>query len=148
MLAVYIPWLSGAELERVWKTLMSRPQSPAERPRHKQRWQTVLLAPIDRLRHRAPRPAYRVHHNPDEHSVRRAALLRMWDLGERLEFAADPAVVSRQLCVELPGQGRRQGADAGRALVPVLPGFWWMYPWCLVPGLSRACGWLVVRTFR
>jgi hypothetical protein len=148
MLAVYIPWLSGAELERVWKTLMSRPQSPSERPRHARRWQTVLLAPIDRLRHRAPRPAYRIRHNLDEPSVRRAALLRMWDLGERLQFEADPAVASMQLCVEVPGQKRRVDADAGRALVPVLPGFWWMYPWCLVPGLSRACGWLVVRTFR
>ena len=148
MLAVYIPWLSGAEIERGWKTLMSRPQSPAERPRRGKRWQTVLLAPIDRLRHRVPRPAYRIVHNPDLESVRRAALLRLWDLGERLEFTADPAVASRQLCVEVPDHGRRRDAEAGRALVAVLPGFWWMYPWCLVPGLSRACGWLVQRTFR
>ncbi|MBA3549270.1 MAG: HTTM domain-containing protein [Nannocystis sp.] len=148
MLAVYIPWLSGAELERVWRTLMSRPQSLSERPAHAKRWQMVLLAPIDRLRHRAPRAAYRVYHNPGEHSVRRAALLRMWDLGERLAFTADPAVAPLRLCVEIPGQARRCDAEAGRALVPVLPGFWWMYPWCLVPGLSRACGWLVLRTFR
>jgi hypothetical protein len=148
MLAVYIPWLSGAELERVWRTLMSRPQTLAERPRHAKRWQTIVLAPIDRLRHRAPRQPIRIHHNPGEDSVRRAALLRMWDLGERLEFTADPAVAPLKLCVERPGEARRCDAEAGRALVPVLPGFWWMYPWCLVPGLSQACGWLVLRTFR
>ena len=102
----------------------------------------------DSLSHRVPRPAYRIVHNPDLESVRRAALLRLWDLGERLEFTADPAVASRQLCVEVPDHGRRRDAEAGRALVAVLPGFWWMYPWCLVPGLSRACGWLVQRTFR
>lgn len=148
MLAVYIPWLSGAELERAWRTLMSRPLAPSERPRHPKRWQTVLLAPIDRLRHRAPRTPYRVHHHPGDDSVRRAALLRMWDLGGRLEFVADPAAAPLQLCVETPEHGRRCDAEAGRALVAVLPGFWWMYPWCLLPGLSRVCGRLVVRTFR
>jgi len=148
MLAVYIPWLSGAELERAWQTLMSRPLSPAERPRRPKRWQAALLAPVDRLRHRAPRPPYRVLHHPGEDSVRRAALLRMWDLGARLEFVADPTVAPLQLCVVTPEQGRRCDAEAGRALVAVLPGFWWMYPWCLLPGLSRACGVLVARTFR
>ena len=39
-------------------------------------------------------------------------------------------------------------ADAGRTLLRLLPGFWWMYPWCLLPGLSSLCGWRVARTFR
>jgi hypothetical protein len=150
MLAVYIAWLSGPEVDAIWHTLMSRPQAPGvgERPRHKKRWQTLLRAPIDRLRFRVPRPAYVVHHNPDEDSVRRAALLRVWDLGDRLRFVADDGLAPRRLCVEVPGVGLRCDADAGRALVTVLPGFWWMYPWCLLPGLSRLCGSLVVRTFR
>ena len=150
MLAVYIPWLSGAELDQVWRTLMSRPQAAGagDRPRRPKRWQAVLLAPVDRLRFRAPRPPYMVRHHPDDASVRRAALLRMWDLGGRLQFEADESVAPLQLCVEVPGLGRRCDAAAGRALVAVLPGFWWMYPWCLAPGLARACGWMVLRTFR
>jgi hypothetical protein len=150
MIAVYIAWLTGPELDAVWRTLMSVPQPPGtgDRPLRRPRWRAVLLAPLDRLRYRAPRPPYVVHHAPDDASVRRAALLRLWDLAGRLEFAADPSLAPGTLCVQPPGQPRRLGADAGRALIPVLPGFWWTYPWCLIPGLARACGWLVARTFR
>lgn len=150
MIAVYIGWLSGPEIDALWRGLMSVPQPPGTgaRPRRTKRWQAVLLGPVDRLRFRAARPPYVVHHHPDEASVRRAALLRVWDVASRLEFAADPALAPRELAVEVPGGGRRTGPDAGRALVPVLPGFWWMYPWCLVPGLSQLCGRFVLRTFR
>ena len=150
MIAVYIAWISGPELDKIWHTLMSRPQAPGvgDRPRYKRRWHNVLRAPIDRLRYRVPRPAYVVHHNPGEDSVRHAALLRLWDLGERLQFLADEGLAPRRLCVTVPGVGLRRDADAGRALVPVLPGFWWMYPWCLIPGVSRLCGSIVLRTFR
>jgi len=150
MIAVYIAWISGPELDTIWHTLMSRPQAPGvgDRPRYKKRWQTLLRAPIDRLRYRVPRPAYVVHHNPAEDSVRHAALLRVWDLGDRLRFVADDSLAPGRLCVEVPGHGLRCDADAGRALVTILPGFWWMYPWCLLPGLSRLCGRLVAQTFR
>ena len=153
MLAVYIAWISGPELDAFWRALMSRPQAPGvgQRPAYKQRWKTLLLAPIDRLRYRLPRPAYLVHHHPDPDSLRRAALLRVWDLGGRLQFVADPGLAPRQLCVVTPGSAaatRLCDAEAGRALIPALPGMWWMYPWCLLPGLSRLCGALVQRTFR
>ena len=150
MIAVYIAWLSGPEVDAIWHWIVSKPQPPGvgTRPRRTKRWQAALLAPIDRLRYRTPPPPYIVLHNPGEDSVRHAALLRMWDLSDRLQFAADPAVAPRQLCVDIPGRGRRTDAAAGRALVRLLPGFWWMYPWCLVPGLSQLCGLIVTRTFR
>jgi hypothetical protein len=150
MIAVYIAWLSGPEIDAFWHWIVSKPQPPGvgTRPRRTKRWQAALLAPIDRLRYRTPPPPYIVVHNPGEDSVRHAALLRMWDLSDRLQFAADPAVAPRQLCVDIPGCGRRTDAAAGRALVRLLPGFWWMYPWCLIPGLSQLCGLIVTRTFR
>ena len=150
MIAVYIAWISGPELDKIWHTLMSMPQAPGvgDRPRYKRRWHNLLRAPIDRLRYRVPRPAYLVHHNPGDDSVRRAALLRIWDVGERLKFVTDEQLAPRRLCVTVPGVGLRCDAEAGRALVPVLPGFWWMYPWCLLPGVSRLCGKIVARTFR
>lgn len=150
MLAVYIPWLSGAELDGAWRALMSRPQAPGEgtRPQRKTWWERQLVAPIDRLRFRAPRAPYRIVHNPDEASSRRVALVRCWDLGARVVFEADPGVASGALQVVVPGDARRrEGADAGRALVAVLPGFWWLYPWCVVPGLRRVAGSVVLRTF-
>ncbi len=150
MIAVYIPWLTGAELTASWRALMSRPLAPGEgaRPQRKQAWAALLLSPIDRLRHRAPRPTYVIRHNPDEASVRRAALVRCWDLGARVEFVADPSVPSESLRVQVPGEpSARAGAAAGRALIAVLPGFWWTYPWCLVPGLRTLAGRIVLRTF-
>ncbi len=69
----------------------------------------IFLTPIDRLRYRKPAPAYVVHHHPDEQSVRRVALLRLWDLGHRLEFHADPSVRSGAIAVELPKQPPLKG---------------------------------------
>ncbi len=148
MIAVYLAWLSGPEVERGWQVLLSQPLPATARPPRPTVWQRWLLAPIDRLRYRAPRPAYRVHHHPDATSIRQAALLRLWDVGGRLEFVADPQIPRATLAVARPGQPVVVGPAAGRALIAVLPGFWWLYPWCLVPGLSRVCGRLVARSFR
>lgn len=150
MFAVYIPWLSGAELDAVWRTLMSRPLRPGEgsRPQRKEAWRRTLLGPIDRLRFRAPRDPYRIFHHPDEASIRRVALVRCWDLGARVAFEADASVGSGALQVQVPGEAaRRAGAAAGGALTAVLPGFWWLYPCSRVPGLGRFAGGVVLRTF-
>ncbi|MCY1011219.1 hypothetical protein OV079_37805 [Nannocystis pusilla] len=150
MLAVYIPWLSASELDAVWRTLMSRPlgEGEGDRPKHKPGWKASLLRPLDRLRYRGPREPYVVHHAADEASIRRVALLRMWDLGARLRFETDPSVPAGALVIVTPDVKTRQaGAEAGRALVPILPGFWWLYPWCLAPGLRTLAGRVVLRTF-
>ncbi|HEY8376017.1 MAG TPA: hypothetical protein VIK91_05985 [Nannocystis sp.] len=150
MLAVYIPWLSGAELAACWRALMSRPLAEGEggRPRRGSGWKDRLLRPLDRLRYRGPRPPVVVFHAPDEASIRRVALLRCWDLGERLSFVADPALQAGAVQVAVPGEAqRREGPRAGRALIAVLPGFWWLYPWCLAPGLRALAGRVVLRTF-
>ena len=177
MIAVYIAWLSGPELDAIWHWIVSKPLPPGagSRPKRNKRWQAVLLAPIDRLRFRTPPAPYTVHHHPDDASVRQAALLRMWDLSDRLAFTPDPTVAPGQLCITVPSSPRRfnhpalsrlvltiqrlllgnhsddtrrVNSAAGRTLIPLLPGFWWMYPWCLIPGLSQLCGRLVSRTFR
>jgi len=150
MLAVYIPWLSATELDAVWRTLMSRPLAEGEgaRPKRKSGWRDALLRPLDRLRYRGPREPYVVHHAPDEASIRRVALLRMWDLGSRLNFETDPSAPAGTLVVTVPGDKTRlAGAAAGRALVAILPGFWWLYPWCLAPGMRGLAGRTVLRTF-
>lgn len=150
MIAVYIPWLTGAELDAAWRTLMSRPLAPGEgaRPRRTKAWQRLLLSPLDRLRHRAPRPPYVLYYHPDDASIRRAALVRCWDLGARLSFEADLALPPGALQLQVPGEpARRSGPEVGRALVPILPGFWWLYPWCLLPFLRPLTGRLVLRTF-
>lgn len=150
MIAVYIPWLSGAELDAIWRTLMSRPLAEGEgsRPRRTPAWRAALSRPYDRLRYRGPRAAYVIHHAADDESVRRVALLRCWDLGARLRFETDPAAAAGSLQVTVPGEtARRTGVAAGAALVPILPGLWWCYPWCLAPGLRTLAGRIVLRTF-
>ena len=121
MLAVYIAWLSGPELDAAWRFLMSKPMPPEQRPRRPRRWQAILLAPVDRLRHRVPRLPYVIHHNPAPEGVRRAALLRLWDVADRLrpfpidvlyELALSPAVRLAAAGMELDDAQLDDIADA------------------------------------
>lgn len=151
MMAAYFAWPSGDEVGRAFRYVMSRPASPGEhgRPRRKRRWAAALLAPIDRLRWRKPGRAYVVHHNPDETSVRHAALLRLWDLGERLQFVADEGVSSRKLVIEIEGErGRYVGAAAGSMLLRIFPGLWWLRPVRRIPVLGTAARALAVVILR
>jgi hypothetical protein len=88
-----------------------------------------LLAPWDRLRYRKPGPRYVVRHHPEDASVRRAALLRLWDLGHRLDFAPDEAVPPQALAVQV-GEGKLMltGNAAAGVLTRVLPGLLWLRP--------------------
>ncbi len=151
MMAAYFAWPTGDEVDRTWRYLMSRPAAPGQagRPIRKRKPIRWLLAPIDRLRYRLPGKAYTVHHNPDDDSVRHAALLRVWDLGDRLEFVADRSVPSRRLVVSVEGDKvRHTGANAGRLLLGVLPGLWWLWPVRYIPVLGTAAGALAVVMLR
>jgi len=137
MMAVYLGWLSGEEIDAFWRYLMSDPSG--KRPVRKG-WRVVLI-PLDRIRLREPKPKVVVLHHPSEASVRRAALLRLWDLGDRLEFQADPDVSAEQLSIRLPSdKDSRAGAKAGHALIRLLPGLWWMRGLRHIPGVSTAFG--------
>ncbi len=147
MMAAYFAWPRGDEVERVWIYLLSRAAAPGQhgRPIRKRKWLRYALAPIDRLRWRAPGRIYTVYHHPGEASVRQAALLRLWDLGHRLEFVADGSVPARKLVLEIEGRRERPvGAAAGRALITVMPGLWWLMPLYWIPVVGTACGALAV----
>lgn len=126
MIGVYPAWLRGDEVEASWKLLASRAAAPGEagRPERKRAALAWLLAPVDRLRHRVPRASVVVLHGRDEGSVRRAALLRCWDLCGRLEFEASDEAEPGRLCVRGPGGEVLRGGDAGAQLQGVLPGLW------------------------
>ena len=151
MMAAYFAWPTGDEVDRSWRYLLSRPASPGEygRPVRKRKIVRWLLAPFDRLGYRAPGRRYVVHHNPDDASVRHAALLRLWDLGYRLEFVADAAVGSRKLVLAVDGDpARYEGALAGRMLLKILPGLWWLRPLRHIPIAGTAAGTLAVMILR
>lgn len=163
MMAVYFAWLSGAEIEAFWRYVYSRPLAPGEgtRPlrqatrkaawaRRVQRlWQVVVMAPLDRLRFRQPGPPVVVLHHPGDASVRRAALLRIWDLGHRLEFQADPDVSPEHLLLRMPGdKASRSGALAGWSLIRLIPGLWWMRGLRHIPGISAVCGLVALKILR
>lgn len=151
MMAAYFAWPSGDEVGRAFRYALSGPAAPGEhgRPVRKRPWARRLLAPLDRLRYRAPGRAYIIHHNPDDTSVRHAALLRLWDLGERLRFVADDTVPSRKLVLEIEGvSGREVGAGAGRMLLRIFPGLWWLRPVRRIPVLGTAAGALAVVILR
>jgi hypothetical protein len=99
MMAVYFAWLTGPEIDAFWRFMLRRA------------------------------PPVIVRHHPDEASVRQAALLRLWEHAPRIEFAADPAVESRSLHVDLPdGAADLRGPAAALALVPLFPALWWLRP--------------------
>ena len=116
MMAAYLCWLSGPEVEAFWRFLLCR------------------AAPVT------------VRHRPDEASVRQASLLRLWDYGRRLEFAADAGVEPRALRVEVRGSaGTVEGERAALALLPLFPVLWWLRPLSLVPGLRAPAGRVALR---
>lgn len=152
MWASYPAWLRGSDVESFWGYMQSRAAAPGEgsRPdpasRKKRKRFARLFALIERSSaralHRVPRDRYLVFHAEDEGSIRRAALLRCWDLSQRLEFVADADAPAGALCVSAPGEKeRRTGSAAAALLTRIIPGLWVFWPVHRVPGV----GWLALR---
>ncbi len=140
MLAPYLVWLSADELARAWAWVGTRADPSLPR----RRW-------LARLRNRAPRPRFRVVVPSRELDVRRAALLRPWDLCGRLEFELVAPDEAQGLTIEVPGwrdaspPARLHGAAAARALCWALPAFWPLLPLSWIPLLRRLVGALLLR---
>jgi hypothetical protein len=130
MMAAYFAWPTGDEVDRFWRYLGSRPAAPGEAGRPVRKLVPlksgklafvrgllgrIVLSPLDRLRYRKPAEPFVVHHRSDEASVRRAALLRLWDLEHRLQFRADDEAPARTLVIEPPNgvplKGRLRMSD-------------------------------------
>ena len=168
MLSVYPVWLTGEELDRIWRYLGSKPAffrhemplpsgaSFGEKLRHRLR--NGLPARLGaRVIRRVPATKYVVLHAPDDMSVRRAALLRCWDISHRLRFEADPDVGKEQLVVRTPDGARYEGSLAGAELTNLFPGLWLFWlpgfaveqvvrPLGVLPdGLRGALGYVAMR---
>jgi hypothetical protein len=168
MMAAYFAWPTGDEVDRFWRYLGTKPAAPGEHGRPVRKLGAlkgkgkfafftflagllgrIFLTPIDRLRYRKPGKAYVVHHHPDDPSVRRVALMRLWDLEHRLVFTADETVASGRFALVIEGEKeRRTGTEAGRALVKIIPGLWWLRPFRHVLGLRAACGFIALAILR
>jgi hypothetical protein len=117
MIATYLAWLSGREIDGFWRFMRARRAS-----------------------------TYVVRYHPDERSVRRAALLRIWDIGRRLEFVADVRVPPMSLNLDIVrGSQGLVGAAAALALARIFPGLWWLRLGASIPRLSRPAGALALR---
>lgn len=133
MVSTYPAWLRGHEVDGFWRYLQSEPARPGEHGRPtlttKRRLGRRLISVVHRLKYRMPAPKYVVEHGPDEASIRRAALLRCWDLGHRLEFHLADGIPTEQLRIRVPGESEtRSGAAAAAALSRVMPGLWLLWP--------------------
>ncbi len=171
MMAVYFVWLSGEEIELVWRYLFSRPMDPKDRPSQEEREEAMgklfrklpkkvrgfvfavsRRSGLDRLIYRRPGKRYTVLHQPDETSIRYAALLRCWDTGKRLEFVADGDEDSKgpgPLRIQIEGDKNiLTGGEAGRALIKIFPGLWVFRPFRWIPGVGPALGNVARRILR
>lgn len=136
MMAIYLVWLRGPEIDAFWRFVYGRRCAPGEgeRPARTPKIRR-LLAPYDSFRYRTSQPPVIVRHNSDEPSVRRAALLRCLDLGSRLVFEQDESVKSEQLCIEREGE-KSVGNAAAASLTRDLPVLLWLRPLRAIPGVG------------
>ncbi|HLT37241.1 MAG TPA: HTTM domain-containing protein [Enhygromyxa sp.] len=144
MIAVYPVWLAGEDIDAMWRYLLWRPARPGEAGRPERsssalkRFGQLLIAPLERARYRVRRPAWTVVHGLDAGMIRRAALLRCWDLGERLQFELDRDRQSSALLLRSPdGNLTYEGSRAARELISLFPGLWWLWPIGMFPGVGR-----------
>lgn len=143
MIAVYPVWLAGEDVEAWWRYLLWRPAKPGEagrpaRPKSPlRRFARLLIAPFERGKYRVRRPPWTIVHGLDEAMIRRAALLRCWDLGERLDFELDHARPSPVLLLRSPDGKLYEGPRAARELISLFPGLWWLWPIGMFPGVDR-----------
>ncbi|NVB37356.1 HTTM domain-containing protein [Pseudenhygromyxa sp. WMMC2535] len=139
MYASYPLWLSGRDIDAMWRVLLWRAAKPGEgeRPALPEggfaRLVRKLTGPLEWLRYRVQPDPWVVVHAGSEAAVRRAALLRCWDEGKRLDFELD-ADCKDVLTLRSPSGEVFEGRAAGDKLVPMLPGLWWLW------GLWVACG--------
>jgi uncharacterized membrane protein YphA (DoxX/SURF4 family) len=143
MIAVYPIWLSGQDVDAWWRFLLWRPAKPGEAGRPElpkslgRRFSRKLLAPVERVQYRVRRPQWTVVHGLDDSMIRRAALLRCWDLGERLRFELDRDRQSAVLLLRSPdAKTTLEGARAARELISLFPGLWWLWPIGMFPGIG------------
>ncbi|HVH98555.1 MAG TPA: HTTM domain-containing protein [Enhygromyxa sp.] len=144
MIAVYPVWLAGDDVEAWWRFLLWRAAKPGEAGRPAlpksgvHRLGRLLIAPLERVNHRVRRPPWTVVHGPDEAAIRRAALLRCWDLGERLNYELDAEAGHPRLRLRSPdGKVELEGSRAARELISLFPGLWWLWPIGMFPGIGR-----------
>lgn len=137
MMSVYLAWLSGPEIEAFWVFVYTRRCAPGEgeRPERGPKWKAQLFAPYDWFHHRKSGPRYTLRHNPSDASVRRATLVRMLDLGKRIDFVEDEDVPAESLCIERGGE-RLTGNAAAAALTKILPIMLWLRPVRKMPGVG------------
>ena len=119
----YLCWLSGRDVDQFWQYVLSR-----------------------RLRPEGECRLYRIHYPPSEAGVRRAALLRWWDLGRRIRFVPDPDVAPDTLRLHVEGRGGPlEGPQAAAALIQIFPALWWLTPPAAIPPLQRWSGAVALR---
>lgn len=87
------------------------------------------LRGVSALVSRRPREPWVIVHAGDTRSMRRAALLRCWDLMGRLSFEASDQVAPESLHLREPGGRQSHGPHAAARLARVLPGLWCIQPW-------------------
>ncbi|MEM6291042.1 MAG: hypothetical protein AAGA54_07245 [Myxococcota bacterium] len=138
MMAVYLAWLSGPEIDAFWRFVYEARCAPGEggRPVRTPRWKALLFLVPDAVQYRKPGARFVVRHNPSDASVRRAGILRMLDLGGRLDYVADHEVQPEALRVTVDGTTLR-GDAAAAALTRVLPVLLWLRPVRFIPGVGR-----------
>ena len=143
MYAVYPIWLWGPDVDAMWRFVYWRAAKPGEAGRPAlpaKGWRRLLArlaAPFQRMRHRVRPTPWVVVHGPVEMGVRRAALLRCWDVGERLDYEIDPTRPGESIALRSPEGKLFTGAQAGRELIPLMPGLWWLWPISAFPGVGR-----------
>lgn len=151
MVAPYWIWLLGEDIDTMWQIVYWKPAEPGVEPSAdspyamrpvRKRW-NLLARGYERFTYRARPAPYMVRYGEDEATIRRVALLRLWDLGQRFDYALDPNLDAGLMRIESPSGLTLDEAGASLQLVLACPALWWLLPFVWQP--PKRFEWLLRR---
>jgi hypothetical protein len=145
MISPFFVWMTGEDIDRMWRFVYWRPakvgeQVPAGHPDgvrpQRRRWR-LLMKLFDRMHYRVRRAPFVVRYGEDEMTIRRVALLRVWDLGQRFDYAIDPNLSAGLMRVEAPDGKALDERAVDRRVLRSCPALWVLLPLAWLPPVAR-----------
>ena len=145
MVAPYWVWMMGEDVDAMWRWVYWKPATPGAAPTpgsgygvrpERARWNLPVRL-YERFTYRQRPAPYVLRYGEDEATIRRLALLRMWDLGERFDYVLDPDLPAGQIRAEDPQGKALNERQFHLKLGLFCPGLWLLLPLMWITPVGR-----------